>query len=101
METGSDGYTYIRAKENPLEIVIDPYHGEGHSFHASNIGPGLAFTSSREEEFSAPDKVCLQVKIGNILEQGGLLYRITSVPEYINAYFLTIPDGKVRAQVCE
>jgi len=100
-ETEADGTTSIQAKKEPLEIVIDPYQGDGHSFHASNIGPGLAFTLRREEEFKTQDKVCTTVKLGDILDQGGLIYQVTSVPEYITSFFMSIPEGKVRAELCD
>ena len=101
IETGKDGSTYIRAKVKPLEIVIDPYQGDGHSFHAANIGSGLAFTLSREDEFRTSDNVCVKVTLKDILDQGGLIYQVTSVPEYLTSFFMSIPEGKVRAWLCD
>jgi hypothetical protein len=96
IEIKSDGKSYILAKESPKEIVIDPYRGGGRSFQADSLGAGLAFTSSRVEEFGEEDKICLTVRLEDVLSQGGLIYPVISTPAYVRSFFLTIPDKKVE-----
>ncbi len=99
ISTTDQSITTINAKDNPEEIIIEGYQGGGHSIHASNIGPGLAFTLVAEEDYKTPHKVCIEVKIKDIIEQGGLIYKVTSVPAHINAFFFTLPQGKVKVKV--
>jgi len=91
--------TTVHAKDNPEEIIIDRYQGAGHSVHARNIGAGLAFTLVAEEVYKSSRKVCIEVKIKDIIEQGGLIYKVTSVPAHIDAFFFTLPKGNVRIKV--
>ena len=96
LEISPDGRSYILAKENPKEIVIDPYRGGNHSFQADTLGPGLAFTTSRVDEFEVEDRICITVKMKDVLSQGGLIYPVISTPAYLRSFFLTIPDKKVE-----
>jgi hypothetical protein len=93
-----DGRTFINAFKNPMEMIIDIYHG-GHSLIANNIGPGLAFTLSVEEDYNSNDKLCVEVKLEDILDQNGLIYEVTSVPEYVKAFFFSLPDKKIKVEV--
>lgn len=92
-----DGSTFIDANPNPQEIVVDHYN-QGHSMPASEFGPGLAFTLSKENRFKSPEKKCISVKLGDILDQDGKLYQDQSSGEP-NSWFLTMPKGRVAVLV--
>lgn len=91
MEDGS--YT-ISALHEPVEMVINRLKG-GHTINAASIGKGLAFTKEIEEDYRLESKVCVKVKVSDILQQGGHIYKVISVPEYIEAYFCYLPEEKV------
>jgi hypothetical protein len=94
-----DGSLTITANSNPPEMVIDLYNGQGHTFRADSVGPGLSFTTKAEQDYCTDESVCVKLKLKYILDQGGLIYKVISVPEYVNAYYVTIPSGTVKIQM--
>lgn len=94
-----DGSLSITANSNPLEMVIDLYNGQGHTFIAESIGQGLSFATKEERDYCTDETVSVKLKLKDILDQGGLIYKVISVPEYVIAYFFTIPSGKVIVQM--
>ena len=94
IKTAEDGSTFIEANPDPPEIVVDHY-GQGHSMLASELGPGLAFTLSKENRFKSPEKKCISISLGEILSQGGKLYKDQSSGEP-NSWFMTMPKGSVN-----
>ena len=100
LEETNDGIIYLSAIKNPTEMIIDAYHG-GHSLMAKNVGMGLTFTTSVEDDYKSADKKCIEVKLKDILDQNGLIYKVTSVPEYIQAFFFTLPNEKIKVKICE
>ncbi len=94
-----NGKLFLLANNHPAEMVIDSYQG-GHSVIANNIGPGLAFLTKPEEEFNSEGRICVTVRLGDILNQGGLIYKVTSVPEYVEVYFFTIPEKRIEIKSC-
>lgn len=95
LKHSEDGSEYIIANDAPQEMVIDKYDGQGHVFIAKDIGPGLTFMTEPLEEYVREDRVCVSVKIADILDQGGLIYSVTSLPAYITAYFVTLPKKEL------
>lgn len=95
------GTHYLMAKKEPIEMVVDRYHGFWEVFNATEIGQGISFLSEQEEEYESDERVCVEVKLGDILNQGGLVYSVTSLPSYIKAFFCTLPEGKVRVTVID
>lgn len=87
----------LSANPNATEIVVDLYES-GHSIPGSEIGPGLAFFMNKETEYDLPDKQCVKLELGNILEQGGLLY-----PDFSTfsegCFFITMPNGYVDVEL--
>lgn len=90
---------YLESKPNTTDMVVDRYHGFWEVFIASEIGQGISFLSKREPEYERPDRVCVEIRLKDVLDQGGLIYNVTSLPAYINAYFCTLPDTKVRVNL--
>ena len=89
------GQEFINANEQPQEMVVDHYSGPGHVLMAKDIGPGLSFLTEPLDEYERDDRICVTVKLNDVLKQGGLMYQVTSLPAYITAYFFTIPGGSV------
>ena len=93
------GSHFIKAKSEPIEMVIDDYNGYGEVFIASEIGHGLAFLTNREEEYEIEDRVCVEIKLSDIIKQGGLIYKVTSLPAYLTSYFATLPSGTIKVKI--
>ena len=99
LKFSDDGKVYISAKSKPEEVIIDEYDGNGHTIIAKNVGQGLAFTTQIERDYNIEDRICIRVKLGDVLDQAGILYKVTSVPEYITSFLLTLPTGKVNVEI--
>ena len=95
----SNGNFYIEAKTEPTDMVVDRYHGFWEVFIAYEVGQGISFLTQREDEYVRPERVCVELKLKDVLDQGGLIYKVTSLPAYLNAFFCTLPKGKVRVEV--
>jgi hypothetical protein len=93
-----EGTERIQANNEAVEMVVDPYEEHGHVFVAKDIGPGLSFLTEPLEEYEREDRVCVSVKISDILDQGGRIYRVTSLPAYINAVFITLPGKEIAVE---
>ena len=91
-----NGQLYIEAKKEPSDLVVDRYHGFWEVFLASEIGPGISFLSNKEEEYEKSNRVCVEMHLRDVLDQGGLIYKVTSLPAYIKAFFCTLPKGKIK-----
>jgi len=90
-----DGNVSINSKNDPIEMIVDTYEGRGHTYMANQVGSGLAFVLKKVPELESTERICCEVTLKNILDQGGLVYRVVSQPAYIHAIFCTLPAGKV------
>ena len=93
-----DDQEFLNANEEPHEMVVDHYKGPGHVFMAKDIGPGLSFLTEPLDEYERDDRICVKVKLKDLLHKGGLIYQVTSLPAYITAYFFTLPGGSVGVE---
>ena len=108
--TGQPGVYSLAANASPSESVIDVY-GPGYVVQAERVGRGLAFAESASPNWqetmelrtlrASPDKVRaskdrveVEVRLSDILRQGGLIYPVESVTVE-RAWYCTLPDGKV------
>lgn len=109
--TGTAGVYQLRANAKPSESVVDLY-GQGYLVQAEQVGPGLAFAESAAPNWQETmelrtmkagrggpgspqvDRVEVEVRLKDILEQGGLLYPVESVTEE-RAWYCTLPAGSV------
>ena len=91
-----NGHSYLEAKKEPSDMVIDRYHGFWEVFIASEVGPGISFLSNKEEEYEKSNRVCVEMHLRDVLDQGGLIYKVTSLPAYIKAFFCTLPEGMIK-----
>lgn len=95
----SNGELYLDAKPEPVDMIIDRYHGGWNVFIASYIGKGLSFLFERVEEYEREDRVCVEIQLKDVLSQGGLVYTVTSLPPYVSPYFCTLPEGKIKVKL--
>jgi hypothetical protein len=79
------------------EAVVDVY-GNGHIRVAEQLGPGLAFAEQRDNQWRAPDRKLVEVRVEDVLAQGGLLYPVESVITE-KVWFVTLPRGSVAVRV--
>ncbi len=86
----------LSAQEDAGEAVIDEY-GDGHSTVATHVGPGLAFTETRENQWQEQGRVSVSVRLGDVLDQGGLIYPVQSVITD-QVWYLTLPEGHVSVR---
>lgn len=99
LETDENGETFLIAKTEPVDMVVDQYHGHHHVFIAREIGTGLTFMKKPEREYENPNRICVAVSLKELLNQGGLVYSVSSLPNYIKAFFFTLPEGSVRVKI--
>lgn len=97
--TGEAGVYHISANDDPSEAIVDVYGG-GHISLAVRLGPGLAFAESAESEWQDSDRVCVVVRLADVLEQGGLIYPVESVITD-RVWYLTLPSGGVTVRIVE
>ena len=95
LNKNDDGTESLVANNVPIEMLVDNYNGQGHVFIARDIGKGLSFLTEPLDEYVREDRVCVSVSVGDLLDQGGLIYKVTSLPAYISAFFFTMPTGVV------
>jgi hypothetical protein len=95
------GEYFLEAKKEPQDMVVDRYHGFWEVFIASEIGQGISLLSNREVEYNISDRVCVEMRLKDVLDQGGLVYNVTSLPAYLNAFFCTLPDGMVKVKISD
>ena len=95
-ETSDPDVFLLSANVDSGEGIIDEYGG-GHSTVATHVGPGLAFTESRDNQWLAEGRIGVSVRLGDVLDQGGLLYPVESVITE-TVWYLTLPSGSVRVR---
>ncbi len=58
----------------------------------------LAFQLTKESRFKSDNRKCVSVRLGDILDQGGVIYKDQSSGEP-DSWFLTMPNGKVKITI--
>lgn len=94
--TDEPGVYRVSANPDPSEAVVDIYAEDNVSL-AVHMGPGLAFAASQDNEWAAPERVGIEVRLQDVLDQGGLLYPVESVITS-RVWYLTFPEGSVRVR---
>ena len=112
--TNTPGVYLLLANANPSEAVVDVY-GQGYLVQAEQVGPGLAFAESALLEWQetmemralkagrsrlgAPPvhRVEVEVRLQDILRQGGLIYPVESVT-VTRAWYCRLPAGSVEVR---
>ena len=86
----------LSANDDPSEAITDVYEG-GHGKLAANVGPGLAFVQSKGEDWHSPDRKLVEVRLQDVLDQGGRIYPVASVITE-PVFYLTLPEGSVEVR---
>ena len=112
--TDTPGVFLLQANPTPSESVIDVY-GQGYVVQAEEVGPGLAFAESDQPNWQetmemralkatqttrakmAGDHVEVEIQLGEILRQGGLIYPVESVTVE-RAWYCTLPTGSIEVR---
>jgi hypothetical protein len=112
--TDTPGSYRVAANANPSESVIDVY-GPGYLVQAEQVGPGLAFAESASPNWQETmemrtlrasgatgrtedgDRVAVEVRLEDILSQGGLMYPVESVMVE-RAWYFTLPQGSIEVR---
>ena len=89
------GDVSITANPDPSEAVDDLYAG-GYISLAAHMGPGLAFTETRDHEWLDEERVAVSVLLQDVIDQGGLIYPVESVTTD-QVWYFTLPEGRRRA----
>ena len=114
--TGKPGVFSLQANPKPSEAVVDVY-GQGYVVQAEQVGPGLAFAESdtpnwqetmefrtmratRTSKAKMADHVEVEIRLGEILNQGGLVYPVESVTVE-KAWYCTLPAGSIEVREVE
>ena len=105
--TDTPGVYRLAANARSSESVVDVY-GPGYVVQAEQVGPGLAFAQTatpnwqetmelralRSRDDNHPDRVEVEVRVGDLLEQGAIMYPVESVTVE-RAWYFTLPAGSV------
>ena len=91
--TAESGGHQISANDDAPEALLNVY-GDGHVWNAHQIGPGLAFTESKDNEWSSENRKSICAKLQDVLDQGGLVYPVESVITD-RAWYVTLPSGSL------
>jgi hypothetical protein len=112
--TERPGVFRLQANSAPTESVVDVY-GNGYVVQAEQVGPGLAFAESDAPNWqetiemramkmtkmsraaSPANHVEVEIRLGDILEQGGLVYPVESVTVE-RAWYCTLPAGSIEVR---
>jgi hypothetical protein len=94
LERDDAGHETVTANADPSEAVVNVYEG-GHVALAAQIGPGLAFTERRDNQWREEGRVTVAVRLGDVLDPGGMPYPVESVITE-PVWYVTLPAGQVR-----
>ena len=86
----------ISANEDPSEAVVNVYE-QGHVVLAVHIGAGLAFSESRDNDWRETDRVCIELRLQDVLDQEGRIYPVESITTE-QAWYVTLPRGTIRVR---
>ena len=98
----------LAANAAPSESVVDVY-GSGYLMQAESVGPGLAFAESARPDWQETmemramkagrakppaDKVEVEIRLEDVLKQGGLIYPVESV-SVERVWYCTLPAESI------
>ena len=115
-ETGTPGVFHLDSNPNPSDTVVDVYD-QGYVVQASEVGPGLSFAETATPNWQetmelravraghgpgvVPEPhVEVEVRLGDVLAQGGLLYQVESVTVE-HAWYCTLPQGGIDVRIVQ
>ena len=83
----------ISANDDPSEAVVNVYD-QGHTGLAVHIGAGLSFAESADNEWCSAERTCVELRLQDVLDQGGRIYPVESVTTE-RAWYVTLPQGSI------
>jgi hypothetical protein len=89
----------ISANPDPSEAVIDIYGG-GHICLAAQVGPGLAFAESADNDWEEAERTGVAIRLQDVLDQGGRIYPVESIITG-RVWYFTFPEGGVLVRKVE
>jgi hypothetical protein len=113
--TDLPGTFRLSANPQPSESVVDVYSGPGYLVQAESLGAGVAFAQTTMRNWqetvemrtmqaghagrppAGEDHIEVEVRLADILEQGGLMYPVESVTVE-RAWYFTLPNGSVEVR---
>jgi hypothetical protein len=96
IEENEAGELVLSANDDPSEAIVDVYEG-GHGSLALHVGPGLAFSESKKNEWESGDRTAVELRLQDVLEQGGRIYPVESIITD-RVWYFTLPEGYVRVK---
>jgi peptidoglycan hydrolase-like protein with peptidoglycan-binding domain len=99
LSSTDDGGHRISANADPSEAVTNVY-GQGHVELAVHVGPGLSFSESPENSWKDAGRICVELRLADVLEQGGRVYPVESIATE-RVWYVTLPEGSVRVRVVD
>jgi hypothetical protein len=100
LRPGDDAGTYrLSANTEPSEAVIDVY-AQGHMILAEQVGPGLAFAESVDNEWRSEGRTAVEVSLKDVIDQGGLMYPVESIITD-RVWYMTLPAGSVPVRILQ
>ncbi len=93
------GIALISANDDPSEAVVDVY-SQGHICLAQQVGAGLAFAESEDNEWREPGRTVVELRLQDVLDQGGCIYPVESVITE-RVWYFTFPNGEVPVRTLE
>ena len=94
IQSNEAGESMISANEDPSEAVANVYE-QGHVYLARDVGPGLAFVETLDNEWKTDDRKLVSIRVKDVLEQGGRIYPVESVITD-RVWYATLPHGHIR-----
>jgi hypothetical protein len=109
--TDAPGVYRLAANASPSESVVDVY-GNGYLMQAESVGPGLAFAESARPDWQetmemramkagraklgvpSEDKIEVEIRLDDVLRQGGLIYPVESV-SVERVWYCTLPAESI------
>jgi hypothetical protein len=98
-QTDEQGVDRLSANDDPSEAVIDVYAGD-YITAAVHVGAGLSFAETADSEWSDSERICVEVRLQDVLAQGGRIYPVESIITTRTWYF-TLPNGGVDVRRAE
>jgi len=100
LKPGDDAGTHrLSANTEPSEAVIDVY-AQGHMILAEQVGQGLAFSETVDNEWRGEGRTAVEVSLRDVLDQGGLMYPVESVITD-RVWYMTLPAGSVPVRILQ
>ncbi len=94
-----DGAGFFISADPDAGEALDNVYVADHVVVAHEVGPGLAFAEDAQD-WADEDRTVVTLRLGDVLDQGGAVYPVTSVIT-ATVWYVTLPAGKVSVRARE